>query len=511
MKFTYENQGTNTFLVYRVSEEDVIDTMSLGMLTNNKIYGLAPTVFTQIDSEKFIKYNISSKVSASQILSGGINKKRLISIFSGIVEAMLSAEDYMIDSDTVLLDPEYIFVDVSTGETLMICLPVVSAEKQNIELNSFIKNILFSAQFDPGEDCDYLAKIMNYLNNPSLFSMSGFKEVLAEIRFEKQQTPKKKTREKSTPVQNQVVEQTPIKVDIAVNKTAENRVIANEKQLLPNNPPSGGGNTGNNSGIVIPGRSPISQNPPEIKKDSVSGTEKKIGVFDLLMHYSKENVELYKEQKKKNGEKTNGGKEKTQKKKAKDKKSPSLESLYPIPGQQIPAPGKISSEPAAVRNDVMPVKIPEPVAAKTAVVSENLSAPVIEKRENIKQGFGETVVLNGGAGETTVLTAVFSPAVQKPVPYLIRIKTGEKVPVNKPVFRIGKERSFVDFFIGDNTAISRSHANIIDRDGVFFVIDTNSTNHTYVNNQMIPSNSEVEIVSGTRIRLANEDFEFVIC
>ena len=66
----------------------------------------------------------------------------------------------------------------------------------------------------------------------------------------------------------------------------------------------------------------------------------------------------------------------------------------------------------------------------------------------------------------------------------------------------------MDYFIGDNTAISRSHANIVSRDGEYFVVDTNSTNHTYVNGGMIQSNVETKLSHGSKIRLANEDFEF---
>ena len=93
-------------------------------------------------------------------------------------------------------------------------------------------------------------------------------------------------------------------------------------------------------------------------------------------------------------------------------------------------------------------------------------------------------------------------------PHLIRQKNGERIDLNKPVFRIGKEKSYVDYFIGDNTAISRSHANIISRDGEYFVLDTNSTNHTYVNGAMIQSSVEVKLVHGMKIRFANEDFDF---
>lgn len=37
MSFTYENQGNNTYLVYKIGASDNVDTMSLGMITNNKI------------------------------------------------------------------------------------------------------------------------------------------------------------------------------------------------------------------------------------------------------------------------------------------------------------------------------------------------------------------------------------------------------------------------------------------------------------------------------------------
>lgn len=45
-------------------------------------------------------------------------------------------------------------------------------------------------------------------------------------------------------------------------------------------------------------------------------------------------------------------------------------------------------------------------------------------------------------------------------------------------------------------------------EGKYYVVDTNSTNHTYVNGQLLQSNIETEIAHGAVVRLANEDFEF---
>ena len=178
--FTYENNGSTTYLVYKVQSNEKMDTMTLGMLTNNKIIGLAPAVFTQMDSQKFIKYNVSAKISVKQFFEGQVNKKRLIGVFTGIVNAVLSAEDYMIDVNSIILDLDYIFSDVSSCETVVICLPV-NRQEENNDLLTFFKTIMFNTQFDQTENCDYVAKIINYLNSASAFSVVKFKKVLDDI------------------------------------------------------------------------------------------------------------------------------------------------------------------------------------------------------------------------------------------------------------------------------------------------------------------------------------------
>lgn len=95
-------------------------------------------------------------------------------------------------------------------------------------------------------------------------------------------------------------------------------------------------------------------------------------------------------------------------------------------------------------------------------------------------------------------------------PTLLRVLTDETINVNKPVFRLGKERSYVDYFVTNNVAVSRSHADIITRENAYFVKDLNSKNHTYINDQQIPVEIETEIHNGDRLKLGNEEFVFSI-
>lgn len=104
-------------------------------------------------------------------------------------------------------------------------------------------------------------------------------------------------------------------------------------------------------------------------------------------------------------------------------------------------------------------------------------------------------------------TVLLNEEVRK-YPYLIRMTTYEQVEVNKPVFRIGKEKSYVDYFIANNNAVSRLHADIIEKNNSYYIKDNNSTNKTYVNGTIVIAGQEVEIRDGDQIMIANETFEF---
>lgn len=112
--------------------------------------------------------------------------------------------------------------------------------------------------------------------------------------------------------------------------------------------------------------------------------------------------------------------------------------------------------------------------------------------------------------QTALLADAPENGVDDRYPYLIRRSMNERISINKPVFRIGKERSYVDCFISNNGAISRSHADIIKRGNRFFLCDRNSTNKTSRNGYILTPEDEVEIFDGDILRLANEEFEFHI-
>ena len=524
--FTFESQGTNTYLVYTIAEDDVIDSMSLGMLTNNKIPGLAAVQFTQMDATKYIKYNVSAHISVKQFFTGPVNKKRLLGVFNGIVDAMLSAEDYMIDMASILLDLDYIFADVSTCETFLICLPIINTEAQATDLGVFFKNIMFGTQFDQTENCDHVAKIMNYLNSTPVFSLADFKQLLTEVENGTTAAPAPVVAKPQPTVPSPAVvatapaapaQQPQPAVSVAPVKAA---VQAAVKPVAPVAVPAPAPTVPPQTAVVAPKAISNAGTPvvPPVPQPAVQ--EKKGGLFGLFR--SKE-------------PKAAPAPKATPAPKAAPVAAP-INAGFAVPGQPTPPAGAAkpnfavpgqptppvgaakpnfavpgqptpTGAPAMSPKPVVQPAAPQaaPVAQPAAPAAPAYQAPVVPQGQSMN--FGETTVLGGGGiGETTVLGA--APTAMQPKPHLIRSKNNEKINLDKPVFRIGKEKSYVDYFIGDNTAISRSHANVVSRDGSYFVVDTNSTNHTYVNGAMIQSNVETKLSHGDKIRLANEDFEF---
>ncbi len=94
------------------------------------------------------------------------------------------------------------------------------------------------------------------------------------------------------------------------------------------------------------------------------------------------------------------------------------------------------------------------------------------------------------------------------IPFLVNENSGEKIPVSKDVFSMGKDASMVDYAIPGNTTVSRKHAEIIKRGMHYFLSDKGSTNKTYVEGREIRPEEFVEIHNGTKFKLSNEEFTF---
>lgn len=551
--FTFENQGSNTFLVYKLKETDSIDSFDYGMLKNNKIDGILEPIVTTMNNEVTIKFNISSKIALKQYFEGVVNKKRILTAFSTITNAALTAEEYMLEPTSFLFDLNYIFVNVSTAEAQMICLPILN-KPQNTDIAAFFKNIMFSTQFDQTENSDYVAKIISYLNGTTNFSLLEFKKVLAQMINNVQQTQPQQTvapMRSSAAMPQASVARPPMGGQPMQQARPMNAAPQGNMQRPMNAAPQG--NAARPMNAAPQGR-PMNAAPQGNMQRPMGAAPqgnapRPMGAAPQAAAPAAPAQEEHKEHKGFFGG-LFGGKKKEQAAAPAASQNPGVL----LPGQNTALPtmngaasiptkgaapggGNMQQKPmnaAPQANAPRPMNQAPQGRPMAAAPQGNMGRPAMggqpmqQQRPPMQQsfqqpsfqqpftpapassaGFGETTVLGGGndsGGETTVLgggDAMAAPACAR----LIRRKNNETIPINKPFFKLGKERSFVDYYV-DSGYISRSHANIINRDGTYYVVDNNSRNHTYVNDQLLQSNMEVKLQSGDIVRLADEEFEF---
>ena len=391
-EFTFEHQGMRTYLVYELGEDDVLDSMSLGMVTHNRISGLAEASYTQMDENKYLKYDVTSRVTVKQLFNGPVNRKRLLTVFSCIVNAMISAEEYMIDSESLLLDTDYIFADVSSCDTVMICLPLenkILGEGSPVDAGAFFKNLVFGTQYDQTENCDHVAQIINYLNSTPAFSLVSFQKLLKSLDGQpvqqqaarpaaqpSQQQPATERSFVQQPAATPVIQQPVIQQPVAQQPVIQQPVI---QQPVVQQPAV---------------QQPVIQQPA-VQAAPQSGTaaapEKKMSALYLLRHYTKENAEAYKAQKAASSsaktEKAPKEKKESKKKEKKSKQSPapmgfsvpgmsaSGDTGFSVPGQQSADTYKQVSVPAQSA-PAAAVRTAQPIASAPAAPAAPQSMPV---------------------------------------------------------------------------------------------------------------------------------------
>lgn len=455
MEFFIEKQDANTYLVYKFQEDDVPDTLSLGMMANNQITGLLPAVFTQMNDQKYVKYNVSSKVALPQYFKRRIGKKQLLELFLNIIDLLLSIEEYMIPVSELCLEMDNVYVNERTGKAELICLPVVNKTVGSVEPVQFFKSIMFEFQPESEEDSSCMVSILGFINHTSAFSMVDFKRLLENQKHSEGRQNKAAGR---VPVTNKAADRVPV-----MSKTESPRA---ERPIIPQQP-------------VI----------EKINHRSIPQEAGDLRVLELPEETSE------KTDRKKNSRITSllfGGKKRT------DSSEPEYNFAVPgmeMPGGDIISTGQTSSESVTRTDNQQKAAHMDGIKSYgNSGVESNL--PQISETQG---DFGNTIMC---FDEDRTLAQRMLKA------KLVRIKTGEQIRIYQDSFVIGRGKESVDYQILGNPSIGRKHVKILFLNDKFYIEDLNSKNHTYINRKIISSGCRVEIKKGDRICLSNEEFVF---
>ncbi len=170
------------------------------------------------------------------------------------------------------------------------------------------------------------------------------------------------------------------------------------------------------------------------------------------------------------------------------------------PKSEEPKPTPVAPTPVMPAAPVMPTA---PAPAAPVMPTAMKPAPAMPTMPN------SAPTPNPAPAEFT-MGSITGQLGSKPVPHIVRKNTGEAINITKPEFTIGKSKTKADYVIENNSAISRVHCIIVQKDGVNYIKDNNSTNHTYVNGVELEPGKEVLLKNKTVIQLGDEEFTFLL-
>lgn len=139
------------------------------------------------------------------------------------------------------------------------------------------------------------------------------------------------------------------------------------------------------------------------------------------------------------------------------------------------------------------------------------TAPALKETESRAEEYGSTEGLDSlqkKAKESVGLKENTKTLKKEITACIVRKRTGEKVVINRNLFKLGKDAAYVDYCIKDNPAVSRNHADIVRKPDGYYLVDKGSLNHTFVNGKKLVDDEYRKLENGCLMQLADEVFEF---
>ena len=447
LELNVTKQNGMTLVEYQLGVADVYDDRVSDKVA--QLGNIIPFQYKDEDGKRSIVSYVHHDTSLEVMLRQTLKKADVLAILKGLLCAFeIGAAGVQICY--LVRDLNYIYVDPESKAVKCIMVPVKQDPLGQSDIPDFFRNIVSHMRFDEADKDDYVARILTLINTDHYSNMKLKGLVDAEMEklglFYTRDEGLKK--EADTTAAPEVQNQ-----NVKVNRVG---VMNN---MRPQGMPA--------MGQPIP---PMGQMPkPEMPKPQAPAPE---------------------------APKPEMPKPEMPKPQAPAPEAPKPEIPKPeMPKPQMPPMGQ---RPAMGGQPMMGQPVPPMGGQRPPMGQPMMGQPMMGQMPRPQAPQMQNGNLMGQLGGA------------RPIPHFVRKSTGEIINITKPEFIIGKSKTKADYAIENNSAISREHCIVIQRDGVNYIKDNNSTNHTYVNGVELQPGKEVLLKHKTEVRLGDEEFTFLL-
>ena len=476
LELNVTKQNGMTLVEYQLGVADVYDDRVSDKVA--QLGNIIPFQYKDEDGKRSIVSYVHHDTSLEVMLRQTLKKADVLAILKGLLCAFeIGAAGVQICY--LVRDLNYIYVDPESKAVKCIMVPVKQDPLGQSDIPDFFRNIVSHMRFDEADKDDYVARILTLINTDHYSNMKLKGLVDAEMEklglfYTRDEGLKKEADTTPAPeVQNQNVKVNRVGV---MNNMRPQGMPAMGQPMGQPVPPMGGQPMmgqpvppmgGQPMGQPVP---PMGQMPkPEMPKPQAPAPE---------------------------APKPEMPKPEMPKPQAPAPEAPKPEIPKPeMPKPQMPPMGQ---RPAMGGQPMMGQTVPPMGGQRPPMGQPMMGQPMMGQMPRPQAPQMQNGNLMGQLGGA------------RPIPHFVRKSTGEIINITKPEFIIGKSKTKADYAIENNSAISREHCIVIQRDGVNYIKDNNSTNHTYVNGVELQPGKEVLLKHKTEVRLGDEEFTFLL-
>ena len=481
LELNVTKQNGMTLVEYQLGVADVYDDRVSDKVA--QLGNIIPFQYKDEDGKRSIVSYVHHDTSLEVMLRQTLKKADVLAILKGLLCAFeIGAAGVQICY--LVRDLNYIYVDPESKAVKCIMVPVKQDPLGQSDIPDFFRNIVSHMRFDEADKDDYVARILTLINTDHYSNMKLKGLVDAEMEklglfYTRDEGLKKEADTTAAPeVQNQ---------NVKVNRVG----------VMNNMRPQGMPAMGQPMGQPVPpmGRQPMGQPVPPMGGQPMMGQPVPPMNGQPMMGQSVPPM---------------GGQPMGQpippmgqmpKPEMPKPQAPAPEAPKPeIPKPEMPKPQMppMGQRPAMGGQPMMGQPVPPMGGQRPPMGQPMMGQPMVGQMPRPQAPQMQNGNLMGQLGGA------------RPIPHFVRKSTGEIINITKPEFIIGKSKTKADYAIENNSAISREHCIVIQRDGVNYIKDNNSTNHTYVNGVELQPGKEVLLKHKTEVRLGDEEFTFLL-
>ena len=520
-KILYENDSTTNYLVLKTSIDKELFNYQAQMLLHNKLKGLLDFNMNRIGVEQNCFYNITSKCTLTAFLSRKyFTRDEFLKTILNIINNIYQLKNYLLYDNNILLEENFIYVEPDSIGIYFVYLPFRDCKS---DIKSFFAKLIFQlVKFNDEYSDNYIQKILENIKS-DIFSLNSFKTLIESLLCESIKNPAKCAESSKNDVSN--IENSKIRKEKAFGSWFSTSKTEVEKCKNIENNVSNNMKTEKTKNIML------TEDEAKFQKGNFKiPNSYRVNKETTIKHDQFEEIKSINDKERNDKSKTINW----------PLLAVFLLQTFLIASFVLIINSKfvrLSDNPKTtaiililifLAFDVMIVRIlnektkkdgglpllkKEIVAANSykplQIISSMMkSKTLLENEETLSNELEELqndVDKNYG-GETVII--------KKPKlsdnPYLKAIEGDEAIQISKNSILIGRMENFVDYIIS-SSAIGKIHAEILREGENFYVMDCNSKNGTFLNDNRILPNTKNSIKNNDTLRFANREYIFINC